>query len=64
LMVTTGGVMSGYCAIGRLLSEIKPTNTNTIDITIAVTGLLMNVFAIMLFACGAYELKVQPYALG
>jgi hypothetical protein len=48
LMVTTGGDMSGYWAIGRLSIEIRPTNTNTIDITIAVTGLLMNVFAIIL----------------
>ena len=47
-MVTTGGEISGYWAMGRLLNEIRPTNIKTIDITIAVTGLLMNVFAIIL----------------
>jgi hypothetical protein len=48
LTCTIGGVISGYWSIGRLKMQIVPVSTNTMDITIAVTGLLINVFAIML----------------
>jgi hypothetical protein len=46
---TVGGEISGYCAMGRLIMEIRPTNTITMDITIAVTGLFIKVSAIMLY---------------
>ena len=45
-MFTVGGVMSGYWAIGKVVSAIKPTSTITIEITIAVTGLRIKVSAI------------------
>jgi hypothetical protein len=46
---TTGGVISGYCAIGRLVIEIRPTATITTDMTMDVTGLLINTSAIIFF---------------
>jgi hypothetical protein len=45
-----GGVISGYWSIGRLSIETVPVMTNTIDITIAVTGLLINVLAIIFYS--------------
>ncbi|MNY30845.1 hypothetical protein D3C86_1649750 [compost metagenome] len=47
LIDTVGGVISGYCAIGKLNKAIKPVSTITIDTTIAVTGLLIKVSAII-----------------
>src|ERR1700761_7195809 len=44
---TLGGDISGYWSTARLSRHISPAITNTSDITIAVTGLLINVFAIM-----------------
>jgi hypothetical protein len=46
-MDTVGGEISGYCATGRLISEIIPTSTSTIEMTMAVTGLFIKVSAIM-----------------
>jgi hypothetical protein len=43
-----GGDISGYWATGSFVIEIRPTNTNTIEITIAVTGLFIKVSAIIL----------------
>jgi len=40
--LTVGGVMSGYCAIGNVVMAMKPTNTITTEITIAVTGRFIN----------------------
>src|SRR5262245_4363040 len=51
-ILTVGGEISGYWATGRLIKEIIPTSTMTMDITIAVTGLLIKVSAIItLFLC-------------
>jgi len=47
LIETVGGDISGYCAIGRLVIEIIPTSTITIEITIAVTGRFIKVSAII-----------------
>src|SRR5215203_6431418 len=47
VIFTVGGVMSGYCAIGNVAIAIIPTNTITIEITMAVTGRLIKVSAIM-----------------
>src|ERR1700735_212698 len=44
---TLGGDISGYWSTARLSRQISPAITNTSDITIAVTGLLIKVFAIM-----------------
>jgi hypothetical protein len=46
-MVTVGGVISGYCPIGKLLIAKIPTTTITMEITIAVTGLFIKVSAII-----------------
>jgi hypothetical protein len=46
-MVTVGGVISGYCPIGKFVIAKIPTTTITIDITIAVTGLFIKVSAII-----------------
>jgi hypothetical protein len=64
-MDTTGGVISGYWAIGRLIIDINPTATITIDITIAVTGLLINTSAIIILSLEAYlnlDKGYLPYA--
>src|SRR5260221_6228501 len=47
VMLTVGGVISGYCAMGNEDIAISPTSTITIEVTIAVTGLLINTSAIM-----------------
>src|SRR5580765_4648788 len=47
---TVGGVISGYWLTGRLNNESKPTNTKTIEMTMAVTGRLIKVSAIMLLS--------------
>src|SRR6218665_336807 len=56
-MDTVGGEISGYCATGRLIREITPTNTSTMEITIAVTGLFIKVSAIMILSgkCRFYQ---------
>src|ERR1700712_5679005 len=46
---TTGGVISGYWSIGNSKIHTVPVITNTIEITIAVTGLFIKVLAIILF---------------
>src|ERR1041385_4773175 len=46
-ILTVGGVISGYCATGNVVIAISPTNTITIDITIAVTGRFIKVSAII-----------------
>jgi preprotein translocase subunit Sec61beta len=46
-METLGGDMFGYWSTARLKIQMTPDIINTIDITIAVTGLLINVFAII-----------------
>ncbi len=48
-MLTVGGEISGYCATGSVIMEIMPTNTITIDITIAVTGLFIKTSAIIMY---------------
>src|SRR5881628_10802 len=40
----SGGVMSGYCEMGRRESETAPTITVTIEITIATMGRRMKKF--------------------
>jgi hypothetical protein len=45
--LTTGGEISGYWLMGRLIIARKPTMTNTSDITIAVMGRFMKVSAII-----------------
>jgi hypothetical protein len=50
LIETVGGVMSGYWDIGNVLIARSPTKTITIDITIAVTGLLIKTSAIILLS--------------
>src|SRR4051812_25673099 len=42
----SGGVMSGYCEMGRRESETAPTMTVTIEITIATMGRRMKKFPI------------------
>src|SRR5450432_171503 len=42
-----GGVISGYWSMGKLSIHTAPVITNTMDITIAVTGLLIKVLAII-----------------
>src|ERR1700735_4452741 len=52
---TTGGVISGYWSIGRVRTQMAPAITSTMETTIAVTGRLINVFAIIrkdVFMCG------------
>src|SRR6202012_488886 len=44
---TIGGVISGYWSIGKSRIHTVPVITSTIDITIAVTGRLINVLAII-----------------
>jgi len=44
---TNGGVIFGYWSTGKLVMQIVPASTNTTDITMAVTGLLINVLAII-----------------
>src|SRR6202012_3729071 len=44
---TSGGVISGYWSMGRMTIQIVPVSTSTMDITIAVTGLFINVLAII-----------------
>ena len=46
-ILTVGGVMSGYWEMGNVLNAISPTSTITTEITIAVTGLLIKVSAII-----------------
>ena len=46
---TVGGVISGYCPIGKLVIDNIPTITITTEITIAVTGRRIKVSAIILF---------------
>jgi hypothetical protein len=46
---TTGGVISGYWVTGRFRIDKTPTNTIIMEITIEVTGLLMNTSEIMIF---------------
>src|SRR6201996_5001658 len=48
LTCTIGGVISGYWSMGRTAIEIAPVSTSTMDITIAVTGLLIKVLAIIM----------------
>ena len=45
---TDGGVISGYWAIGRIDIAMMPTKTITIDMTMAVTGRLIKVSAIII----------------
>src|SRR3569833_726975 len=47
VMFTVGGVISGYCATGKVIIAMIPTNTITMEITMAVTGRLIKVSAIM-----------------
>src|SRR3982751_5448366 len=47
---TVGGEISGYWATGNPIREINPTNTITIDTTMAVTGLRIKVSAIIFYA--------------
>src|ERR1700742_2718250 len=44
---TIGGVISGYWSIGKRSMDTIPVITNTTDITMAVTGRLMKVLAII-----------------
>jgi hypothetical protein len=46
-ILTVGGEISGYCATGSPVREINPTNTITIEITMAVTGRFIKVSAII-----------------
>src|ERR1700743_3398006 len=48
---TMGGVISGYWSIGRMVMQIVPVSTSTTEITIAVTGLFINVLAIIMMLC-------------
>src|ERR1700761_510732 len=52
---TTGGVMSGYWSIGKLRMLIAPVIASTIDITMAVTGLLIKVLAIIVYSSAKEE---------
>jgi hypothetical protein len=47
-----GGVMSGYCEMGRVVMAINPTSTITTDTTMAVTGLFIKTSAIIAFPYG------------
>src|ERR1700761_3848339 len=47
---TTGGVISGYWSIGKTNMLTTPVITNTMDITIAVTGLFIKVLAIICYS--------------
>src|ERR1700761_9674143 len=47
LTCTTGGVMSGYWSMGRTAIQIVPVRTSTMEMTMAVTGLFIKVFAII-----------------
>ena len=51
---TVGGVMSGYWLTGSLKIERSPTRTMTMERTIAVTGLWINVLAIIGFLLESY----------
>src|SRR5258708_631118 len=48
VILTVGGAMSGDWEMGKMLIEIRPTKTITIEMTMAVTGLLINTSAIIL----------------
>src|SRR6266700_3098445 len=48
VICTTGGVILGYWATVRLLIASNPTIIITMEITMAVTGLLMKVLAIII----------------
>ena len=59
--VTTGGAISGYCAIGKLFIAAKPAMTMKIESTAAKMGLLMKNFENMLWYLVS-ELQVrQPF---
>jgi len=46
--VTVGGVMCGYCAMGKFNMAQNTHQYNDHDITIAVTGFFINVSAIII----------------
>jgi hypothetical protein len=45
-----GGVISGYCEMGRVLIAMTPTSTITSDMTMAVTGLFIKTSAIIVLS--------------
>jgi hypothetical protein len=49
LTPTLGGEIFGYWSTARLNMQMIPDMLNTTDITIAVTGRLMNVLAIICY---------------
>ena len=61
---TVGGVISGYCATGNVVIEIRPTNTITMDTTIAVTGRFIKVSAIMVVSLCVVFQKLFFYEPG
>ena len=60
---TVGGVMSGYCATGKVIMAINPTSTITMEITMAVTGRLIKVSASM-GRIQNYELIIKAFRNG
>src|SRR5258708_15390887 len=63
VMDTEGGEIFGYWSTARLKMHIAPEMTSTIDITIAVTGLFMNVLAIILEQVG-FDRPADPFRAG
>ena len=45
---TVGGAMLGYCSMGRLFMQIKPTKAITIEMAQAITYLLMKILFFIL----------------
>ena len=46
---TVGGAMFGYCSMGSVLMQIKPTSVMTIAIAHAITYLLIKMFPFMVY---------------
>ena len=63
-METVGGVISGYWATGKFVMAIMPTSTITTDITMAVTGLLIKVSAIIILLFNPYYgINFMPFII-
>src|SRR5438874_7593823 len=64
--VTTGGAMSGYCAIGRLRIAARPASTMKTDTTVAKIGLSMKKrenMALLLRFCFGFRLRLRGLRL-
>src|ERR1700754_1849485 len=64
VMDTEGGEIFGYWSTARFRMHTAPDITSTIEITIAVTGLFMNVLAIILEQVVGFARPSDPFREG